>query len=186
MDDVIDASSVGVTPNAGLLGDVFGIKVFTDSPIIGVDDAVDAVLADFILNRSSSSSASSASSSLTPLISAADLRQFLAYASSRQVELTSEAKTLITGYYMYSRKRRSSGATSSFGVSHEAASATFPASAISTLTSLAMAHAKLRMYDDVSSYCTLQCAQIRAVNAKVSNLICILQFFFSGHESLYG
>ena len=182
MDDVIDASSVGVTPNAGLLGDVFGIKVFTDSPIIGVDDAVDAVLADFILNRSSSSSASSASSSLTPLISAADLRQFLAYASSRQVELTSEAKTLITGYYMYSRKRR----TSSFGLSHEAASATFPASAISTLTSLAMAHAKLRMYDDVSSYCTLQCAQIRAVNAKVSNLICILQFFFSGHESLYG
>lgn len=142
-----------VAPNADCLSDVFGVKVFTDSPVPGVTEAVDVKLAEFILNgslasnsRFSSSSISSSRSSsprFLPVISAPDLTKFLSYASSIDAELTPKAQALISRYYLASRRRRCGGGANN----KEGASAitAFPATAISTLTSMAVAHAKLRV-----------------------------------------
>ena len=140
------ASTVGVSPNAEPLGDVFGLKIFTDSPIPGVDETVSTFLADFLVNSSrasplttkTSERISPPSSPTLPSIGVEDLKIYLAYASRVDVELTPEAKALITGYYIASRKRSASGNKSAL-----------PVSAVGTLTSLAVAHAKLRINDKV-------------------------------------
>ena len=79
--------------------------------------------------------------------------------------MTPEAKALISAYYIASRKRRgaaafgagSFGAATAFdacggaggGVEAAAAAAAFPSSAVATISSLAMAHAKLRLNNEV-------------------------------------
>ena len=97
---------------------------------------------------------SGTSSSPLPPLPASDLKQFLAYASAADVELSPEAKSLITGYYIFSRRRRGGGgggmASSSSAFVDAASLAVFPASTISTLTALAVAHAKLRVHYEVS------------------------------------
>jgi len=111
----------GLTPNADSLLDVFGLRVFTDSPLEEVQHVVNELIAQFLLEPSPCS------------LAASDLRQLLMYAASVDVQLSSDAEALITGYYLASRKRRSNAMRS------------FPSSAVATLSSLAVAHAKLRI-----------------------------------------
>ncbi|KAJ7363409.1 Minichromosome maintenance domain-containing protein 2 [Desmophyllum pertusum] len=69
-------------------------------------------------------------------ISDEEMSQFLHYAGHQHVSLTVAAQDLIQGYYLASRRTRNSQSTGGTD---------FPASALQTLTSLAIAHAKLAL-----------------------------------------
>ena len=155
------------------------------APMPGVRDAVNVRLARFTLdgptdrppvgrhdpspdawgNNNNNNNPRSLFPTLSPSpppcsISASDLKQFLAYASTCRVELTPEAKKLITGYYIFSRRRRNNnGSCSSVGGVDPSVTSTptFPVAAIASLTSLAVAHAKLRVHSEVNVDYVMKC-----------------------------
>nr|XP_054754873.1 minichromosome maintenance domain-containing protein 2-like [Lytechinus pictus] len=74
------------------------------------------------------------------VISNQDFRQFITLASQQPAELTKSAQQLIKGYFVGSRRVRSSGVRGT----------PFPPAALKTLTSMAAAHAKLCLRKDVT------------------------------------
>lgn len=71
-----------------------------------------------------------------------EFKQFLLHAANYEAKLTRAAQDLIQGYYLASRRTKNSYTTRS-GLTE------FPVSALKTLSSLATAHAKLSLHDEV-------------------------------------
>ncbi|XP_071847772.1 minichromosome maintenance domain-containing protein 2-like [Apostichopus japonicus] len=112
----------------------FGLVVNCDSHCSSVEDVVQVKLCQDLLVK-----AINPYSHLTESVTFEDLQQFLLTVARRKVSFSSEAETLLKGYFVTSRKiyegslkRRQ-----------------FPLTTLQTLSSLAVAHAKLSLHEEV-------------------------------------
>ncbi|XP_067051218.1 minichromosome maintenance domain-containing protein 2-like [Acropora muricata] len=134
------ATGLVYTPKVRILQYQFSI-VLTDSKycLRQHPDTSEGFLAEDILRKATENTGDDQTSFF---INDDEFKQFLLHAANYEVKLTRAAQDLIQGYYLASRRTKNSYTTRS-GLTE------FPVSALQTLSSLATAHAKLSLHDEV-------------------------------------